>query len=342
MERVHACARLCAVFILAAGTAGVCAAGERVLQVPYGSGELVLVPGAAGARLDFPGGRRLALALPAGGELTSVAAAGDGWVAAGSFTAEDGRQRLLLLAGDERSVRRLPAPAGQSGRLRRTPVVLTDGDRLAGLAWLEGDGLRSLAVAVAEARDDGSWRRPVRVSAPGSGSQLGLTGAVLADGSWLLAWSAFDGGDDEIVWSRRLGGSWLPAARVSADNAVPDITPALTAAGSGALLAWSRYDGNDYRLMLARFAGGEWRDERVAGGAGTLFPTFSGDRERPCLVYQAAAAGGWAAAELDAGGRVVRHVDLPSTRTDRPVVGVEGSELRLAWPAADASPAEER
>ena len=144
------------------------------------------------------------------------------------------------------------------------------------------------------------------------------------------------------MWSRQLGGSWLPAARVSADNAVPDITPSLTAAGPGALLAWSRYDGNDYRLMLARFAGGEWRDERVAGGAGTLFPTFNGDRDRPRLVYQAVAAGGWAADELDAEGRVVRRVDLPSARTDRPVVAAAGSELRLAWPTAGAAPAEER
>jgi hypothetical protein len=354
VERSVLCARSCAVFFLAlAVAAGVATAafGEpAVRQAAYVGGTLVLVGQGDAARLDFPSGASLSIPLPAGGELTSLAAAGGGWVAAGSVAADGGGRRLLLYAGDERRAHALTVPGRQSGRVRRTPVPLIAGDRLAGIAWLEGSSPRSLAVAVAETRGNGSWKRPRWVSRPGPGSQLALSGAVLDDGTWLLAWSAFDGHDDEIVWSRRTGGSWSPAARVAADDDVPDITPALAAAGPGALLAWSRYDGNDYRLMLARFADGRWGAAEVAGEAGSLYPFFAGDRERPVLAYLSAAADSWTAEELDADGRVAARAELAAAtraaastavRAERPVVTRAGDALRLAWPAATGA-AEER
>lgn len=336
------CARRCAVFLLFVAVASVGAEGSALLQARSGAGDIVLVATPGAARLEFPGGGVLDVELPERAELSSLAAADGAWWAAGSYPDAEGGQRLLLLGGDERRARRLPVPGGQSGRARLWPVLLVDGGRLAGVAWLEGDGLQGLAVAAAAARADGSWRRPQWVSRPGPGSQLALTGAVLADGSWLLAWSAFDGRDDEIVWSRRLGETWLPAARVSADNAVPDITPALAAAGPGALLAWSRFDGADYRLMLARFVGGEWRQERVAGAAGTLYPSFAGDRERPCLVFRSALAGAWTAEELDEAGAVLRRGEVASDRELPPVVTATPGGLRLAWPGAAAPPEAER
>lgn len=328
-------ARPSTAFLLLAVTMAVGAEGADPLQASSGWGELVLVAGSGGVRLEFPGGHALALALPDRAELSSLAAADGIWWMVGSYPDADGGRRLLVLSGDERQARRLPVPGGQRGRDRRSPVLLVDGGRLAGIAWLEGDGPRSLAVAAAQARDDGRWRRPIWVSRPGPGSQGALDGAVLADGSWLLAWSAFDGQDDEIVWSRRLGQSWLPPARVAADNTVPDITPALAAAGPGALLAWSRYDGATYRLMLARFNGEEWRDQRVAGGPGTLYPSFSGARDRPRLLFYTAVPSSWTAAELSTAGAVVRSFEAPSARSDRPLVTAAGDALRLAWPGGE-------
>jgi hypothetical protein len=336
---------MCALAIALALGGAAAAGGQTVvdpLQAAGDGGEIVLVAAGAGARLTFPDGHRLALDLPPGGELTALAAASDGWLAAGSLAAADGHRRLLLLAGDRGRARRLPAPPRQTGRMRRDPVPLVDGGRLAGLAWLEGEDDRALGVAAAMVGADGAWRSPEWVSRPGAGSQLALTGAVLADGSWLLAWSAVDGRDDEIAWSRREGeGGWLPPGRASADNDVPDITPALAAAGEGALLAWSRYDGNDYRLMLARFADGAWRDERVAGGAATLYPAFAGDRERPVLTYRSAVAGTWVAEELDVHGRARRRAEVASARADRPVVAPVAG-LGLTWPGGGDPPAEER
>jgi hypothetical protein len=297
---------------------------------------LALASDAGGAYLEFPDGGTLDLsrlaALPAGSELTALASLDDGrWLAAGTVPADDGGRRLLLVAGDRDGARRIGAPEA-GGRLARDPVLLVDGGRWAGLAWLEGDEQRGLSVYAALRHDDG-WSAPEPVAGRAPGSQLALTGAVLGDGTWLLAWSAFDGRDDEIVWSRRVGEAWLPARRVAADNAVPDVTPDLVATrGDGALLAWSRYDGHDYRLVLARFAGGEWRGDREVGAAGTVMPAFApGDRGLR-LVYRAAADGAWAVDEVTAEGALVRRAEVVSARSERPLAEVEGERVRLRWP----------
>jgi hypothetical protein len=303
--------------------------------------DLVLIPQGASARLELPGGRTLRVALPERAEASSLAATETGWVAAGS-TAEaggGGRQHLFLLTGNDKTYGPLPEPPNQLGARRRAPVLLVDGGRLAGLAWLEGDGDRTLAVRAA-AWTGKRWQAASWVSQPGPGSQLALTGAVLGDGSWLLAWSAFDGTADEIVWSRRVGRDWSPVSRVSAPNAVPDITPALTAtAGGGALLAWSRYDGHGYQLRLARFGRGEWQAERAAAASGSLYPAFVGGPDRPRLVYMEARPRAWSVLDLDGAGRIRAKASVTSPSAERPVVtstggGGIGARVRMRWVAS--------
>ena len=206
-----------------------------------------------------------------------------------------------------------------------------DGGRLAGLAWLEGDGERSLAVRAA-VWNGRRWQAPQPVSVPAR-KPARPHRAVLADGSWLLAWSAFDGTADEIVWSRRQGRQWLPVKRVSAPNAVPDITPALTAtAKDGALLAWSRFDGEGYQLRMARFEGGEWRGERPAGSSGSLYPTFLGGADSPRLLYLDADPRAWTFT-LDSEGRVKAKASVSAARLDRPAVVLGNGEVRMRWPS---------
>jgi hypothetical protein len=299
---------------------------------------LVLIPQGTSARLELPGGGTLSLSLPERAEVSSLAATDGGWVAAGSFPDAAGRQRLFLRTGDDKSFRELPEPPGQASSQRRGPVLLVDGGRLAGLAWLEGDGIRSLAVRAA-AWNGKTWQTPQVVSHPGPGSQLALTGAVLAGGSWLLAWSAFDGTADEIVWSERVGSSWLPVSRLSAPNKVPDITPTLTAtAGGGALIAWSRFDGQGYQMRMARFEHGTWLDEHVAGPSGSLYPAFLGASDRPRLLYLEAAGRIWSVLDMDAEGKVQTKASLasPSRSLSRPVVDsmpAGSGSVRLRWPA---------
>jgi hypothetical protein len=313
-------------------------AQEETLQTSLHGEVLALVPTGDSARIELPGGRTLQVGLPERATVSSFAALDSGWIAAGSFAdAATGRRRLFLLRGNDKSSRPLAEPPGQEGAQRRRPVILVDGGRLAGLAWLEGDGDTSLSVRSAAWADDGRWQAPQRVSYPGPGSQVALSGAVLDDGSWLLAWSAFDGTADEIVWSRRLGGEWLPVRRVSERNSVPDIVPAVTAtAGGGALLAWSRYDGNGYQLRLARFERGVWQGERAAGPSGSLYPAFLGEPDHPRLLYLDAYPRAWSILDLDAAGRVRARASVSSS-LDRPVVSFEGDEVRMRWPLAKSA-----
>ena len=252
-------------------------------------------------------------------------------MAAGSPEDAKGRRSLFLFTGTGSAVRPLQPPPGQQGTARRSPVLLVHEGILAGLAWLEGDTDQSLTVRAA-AWDGRSWQAAEPVSRPGPGSQLALTGAVLADGSWLLAWSAFDGQDDEIVWALHTRQGWSPVRPVSKGNTVPDITPALTASGDGALIAWSRYDGESYRLHLARFANDGWRGERVAGPPGSLYPTFQSTADNLYLVHLIAFPRSWAVLELDPAGKALRRGTSLSGLAERPVISeaYEGGE-RLHW-----------
>lgn len=293
------------------------------------SGGLVLAISQDRGRLELPGGGALSLKLPEWAEVSSLAALDrGGWAVAGSTRGEDGRRRLFFVFGDRSGSRPVPEPPGQRGLERREAVLLVDDGRLEGLAWLEGDGDRSLSVRAA-AWDGQAWRTPEPISIPGPGSQLALSGAVLADGSWLLAWTAFDGQDDEVVWSRRTAEGWSPVRPMS-DNAVPDITPALAVSGKGALLAWSRFDGQSYRLHLARFADGRWLDERAAAPAGTLLPSFQETEDGLYLLYRTARPKGWSVQELDRIGKTLRQIDVGSDPPERPVIA-GGSRLRLRW-----------
>jgi hypothetical protein len=318
---------VCLLFYAAAAAS----AQEEPLQAFRNGGALALVPLQDSARLELPGGRTLRVALPPKATVSSFAALDGGWIAAGSAATEEGGRHLFLLQGGEKGARSLPEPPGQQDLQRRRPVVLVDNGRLAGLAWLEGDGDTSLSVRSA-AWTGRRWQAPQRVSFPGPGSQVALSGAVLDDGSWLLAWSAFDGTAAEIVWSRRVGGAWLPVRRVSERNGVPDLVPAVAAtAGGGALLAWSRYDGRSYQLRMARFDRGEWRDEHPAAPTGSLYPAFLGEPDRLRLLYMDAYPRAWSVLDLDTAGRVKAKVSIPSP-LDRPLVSFEGDEVRMRWP----------
>lgn len=309
---------VCLLLILFLAGAGTVHAQTDPLQ----SGGLVL----HGNRLEMPGGRSVHLTLPQRGEASALAELDRGWIAAGSAQpedAEDGRRTLFLLSSEGA----LPAPAGQEGAQRRGPVFFVEDGTLQGMAWLEGNDDRSLAVRAAEWNGH-AWKAVEPVSRPGPGSQIALAGAVLSDGSWLLAWSAYDGEDHEIVWARRTAQGWSPARPVSKGNSVPDITPALAATESGALLAWSRYDGESYRLQLARFDSNTWKDERPIARSGSFHPSFQG----LYLLHETAGPSSWSVLELAPSGKVLRRASALSALTERPVLTENSAGgLRLRW-----------
>jgi hypothetical protein len=319
---VPATLALLGILTLAPGTAP----RARAAEAPTVS----LLAGTEQLRLALGDGERLEFEVDPGARFRSAEPLDDGWIAAGVRDDE----ALLLVRGHAATGRpeRLPTPA-PGGALVAEPVPLVRDGRLAGLAWLAGDGARSLGVRHAEWLGDG-WGPTETVSTPGPGSQLALAGATLPDDEVLLLWSAYDGSDDEVVWSLRSEDRWSEPARIAEDNRVPDITPALALLGGEPVAAWSRYDGNGYRLMLSRRSGGSWSAPRPHGPPGSLFPRFVAGSERAAgealLLHRNAGAGGWTVLRLDGSLRITARARVESPGDEEPVVvgfDAEGVEV---------------
>lgn len=253
----------------------------------------------------------------------------DDWLAAGT---RDG-SALIVLRGGEGAIRRVPAPEA-GGSVVASPTPLAAGDELLGLAWLAGGDPRGLEVRFAAWTGGGlpgdgagvsEWGEPETVAGPAAGSQTALAGTVLGDGSVLLVWAAYDGEDDEIVWSLRSGGRWSEPARLAGDNAVPDILPAVAPLGGssdrGAVVAWNRYDGREYRVVLSRWTAGGWSEPVPAGPPGSLYPELRPADDGAELRYEDARRGEWMALRLDGRGRIADpapvRVEGPVTFPDR-------------------------
>lgn len=274
----------------------------------------------------------------------------------------DGREALLLLsvrapagANDDREqldIRvldpaRLEAangpslPAPEVDGLLVTPRVLVDGDGApTHLLWIEGRTLQATAVRAARWTGAG-WSRPQTLSPVGPGTQTALSAVTLANGDALAAWAAFDGEDDEILWSRFDGRAWSEPRAVSS-NTVPDVTPTLHALDDGgALVAWSAYDGRDYRIGAATFDGRAWSEPTSFGGAGSVSPYFARGAATPTLVFLQTLPAAWVTTELGADATALRSAtsqrNLASAERAalRPMVlGADDDGVRLAWPQA--------
>lgn len=270
-----------------------------------------------------------------------------GFLVAGD-TATAGGSRLALVRVDPSGAERLPLlPTRRPFVTEPLPLVSPEG-RLSGAAWLEGSGTRRLEVRFAP-WDGAGWGPAEEVAPPAAGSQLALAGTVLRDGSVLLVWSAFDGEDDEILWSHGQGVSWSPPRRLGADNAVPDITPALHAVGGSgdsgdeALAAWSRYQDGHYRVVASRFDGRAWSEPRPVGPAGSVFPGFEPGAETGAarILFRTAAPRGWQAVEVDRDGRPRRSARVAAETPDRPRLADDGAVLRFVWPGTWPSRSDE-
>ncbi len=295
-----------------------------------------LVSGRDGVRLELDSGARLDLELPADAALEAVVGSDASWVAVGTRPRGDRREVFVLLGQGANGPRRpLPSPPSTASAQAR-PVPFLSGSRFVGLAWLEGTDERSFGVKAARFQN-GRWSAARTIAPPGAGSQLALVAARLADGSYLLAWSAFDGRDDEILWSRgRLGAAWTAPRPVASDNQVPDITPALVATGTGALLSWARFDGNDYRVVTSALAADQWSAPRTVGPPGSVFPTLERTAGGIRLLARTAAPRGWEAIETDAAGKPLRRASISTVgapTSDRPrLLPTAAGIVTFRWP----------
>ncbi len=308
------------------------AAGAAWLQPASGSTGLTFELAGRSARVSSEGGRVRTLRLRTGERLTAAAELPDGWVAAGIRTG-DQIQELVVLTGGSGPGRRLAPPPGANLTWRARPVVLAGSRGLEGLAWLEGSPHGALTVHAVRWTGDG-WEAPTTVAWPHGGSQSGLAGAVLSDGTWLLVWARFDGEDDELVWSARRGDTWSAPEAVTAANTVPDVTPTLFPLSDGALLAWSRLVDGEYRVLCAQLSGTTWSTPQPVTSRGGVYPGFAGRDGTPFLVVRSTSPVGWVVLELDPSGRPLRQAAAASTHPGRPALRLGDGVARLQLPLA--------
>ena len=268
--------------------------------------------------------------LAASARIDHFAATADAWWAAAVEPTADG-DRLFLIQGAADAVKTLPSPTLEVSGVLLQPTFILDGNGAGAgpeaLVWIEGEDHQKTRVRAAR-WSGADWSAPVTVSPVGPGTQIALQATRLADGSVLATWAAFDGKDDEIVWSRFDGEAWSEPAPISA-NEVPDVTPALKAHGDGALVVWSGYDGNDYRLYSAAFHNGTWRHGQSFGGRGSIFPVFAAV-DTPVLSFQQTDPHAWAFFELGELGRVMARAFVDPQKQRPTVVSASAGGLELS------------
>ncbi len=302
-------------------------ASAQALKTAHG--ELLLSAADGRSLVQRPNGGRVELPLPKAARINDFRSADGEWlVSAVSRVAGEPRLELLRGRGDEVEI--LPSPTFAPPAELMQPVFVAGDQGVQALVWLAGDAHDRLAVQASRWLN-GGWGAIETISPPGKGTQIAPATAVLDDGTWLVVWAAFDGRDDEILWSRFAGGAWSTPRPIAEDNAVPDVTPHLFATGGGALAAWSRYDGNDYRVNVARFDGQGWSVPSVVGPAGSTAPGFS-DANRPYLIYHRAVPAAWAVIELDAAGAVLGEATISIAERQRPILAaVTEKAVTFEW-----------
>ncbi|MDA8019081.1 MAG: hypothetical protein MPN21_16695 [Thermoanaerobaculia bacterium] len=246
-------------------------------------------------------------------------------------------ERLILWQYGEDSAERIPAPKQLHDAATYAPTPLIEDGVLSGLVWIEGFAPNKTRVLAAQ-RSGAGWSQPVAVSEFGPGTQIALDVARLSDGSLLAVWAAYDGEDDEIVWSR-YDGTWTRPRALTA-NDVPDVTPTLHATKRGAIVAWSGYDGNDYRIQLADFTSADtatWSEPRLLQGRGAVSPQFQRTaNDAAVLTWRQAVPRTWMAATLRGGELLwAAPAAAPTTQLEgQPLASIRDGAVQLLWPVA--------
>jgi len=297
------------------------------------AGEILVHDREQGAVIQSLDGEQIKLPLATAAKVSDFRACGEKWFAA-AVEVETSGPALRLIQGQGSTMEALPLPTEGQVAMIVQPVFVADSEALQAIVWLAGDAHNQLAVRAARWLD-GTWSEPVTLSPPGKGTQIALSTATLRNGASLVVWAAFDGTDDEILWSRWVDGAWSKPRAIAEDNAVPDITPQLFTTSDGALVAWSRYDGNDYRVNVSRFDGESWSRPIVVGPKGSTAPSFD-NAVKPYLLYHQADPRAWGVMELDDFGKVRRRAVYQGHAAQRPILHTGSAEsLALEWVGVD-------
>lgn len=168
------------------------------------------------------------------------------------------------------------------------PVIAFDGSGGSWLVWNEDGGL------FYSRRDGDAWSPKKEIDASPSTRNRSPSLAADPQGVLWLAWSGFDGTDEEIFFSRWGEGGWEKAQRVNRDDASPDLydgSPRLAIGGDGRpWLVWvGNGEGLDDEIFHARWEGDGWSEEGLVSAddsSSDLMPTLAIDgRGRPWVAW---------------------------------------------------------
>gem|GEM_PF-908439 len=178
------------------------------------------------------------------------------------------------------------------GRTWGAPVRLTERPEVdtlpavaegpGGTLWVVWSVIGSKGSGLSFCRFDGvSWSAPAAIE---SGLAENTAPVVLVDGAgdpW-VAWSGSDGADDDIFVVRFRDGTWSLPVRVNADDAAPDIFPALELDSEDAVrVTWQGLEGTEYRSFESRFTGVSWTPEALIRDAAA-----SAEREAASALFR--------------------------------------------------------
>jgi hypothetical protein len=296
------------------------------------------------AALELPNGEARRLALPENLRIHGAIGDAGGWWLAGQQVVEGSLTlwlgRLSLDADPAEELRAHTVPETTGKHLQELVPLVADG-KLLGAGWLEGAHESALAVQAARFDEADGWGPSQLVAEPAAGTQTALAGAALLDGSSVLAWSAFDGTDDEILASRWDGDGWSAPKRVAEDNEVPDVVPAVGWVPSGKepalTVTWSRFTPDGYTLHSARWDGEGWQSQGALTAPGTLFPSFSNLQETTLLTYRQALPRSWVIARMNADGKIEQQALVADPNALRPLTLSFDDEAVRVLPAADGA-----
>lgn len=224
------------------------------------------------------------------------------------------------------------------------PVITFDGLGGGWLVWNEDEGL------FYSRREGDAWSPKREIDTSPSTRDRSPSLAVDPQGVVWLAWSGFDGSDEEIFFSRWEEGGWEKAQQVNRDDASHDLydeSPHLAIGGDGRpWLVWVGYGGGlDDEIFYSRWEGEGWSEEGLVSAddpSSDLMPTLAIDgRGRPWVAWSGEYGGksgvlysrwegeGWSPEGL---------VDIPSSLLGggEPALAIgPRGEPRLAWTAYD-------
>lgn len=152
------------------------------------------------------------------------------------------------------------SPSGTSAAFAQ---VAMDGDGDAVVAWQQNDGTENQVYL--SSFDNGSWTNPASLAAhvsPSGGACDVPAVAVNRSGDAVVCWLQHESGNDRVMVSERVDGTWThPAGFGAAINPSGNwaVLPRAAVATNGdAIVTWYQVDGSDAQIYVSHREGGVW------------------------------------------------------------------------------------